>query len=69
MKNSILTNQADIKSAMPCNEVLQPNTCCICSNPITELGTGNNPFPVKKKGNCCAACNNRVVIPQRKKAI
>ncbi len=37
--------------------------CCICGKKFT--GWGNNPAPVKLKGECCDECNNDYVIPAR----
>lgn len=37
--------------------------CVICGKMFTEYG--NNPWPVKKDGQCCDACNARYVIPSR----
>lgn len=37
--------------------------CCICGEELE--GYGNNPYPVKKEGKCCDACNMKFVIPAR----
>lgn len=37
--------------------------CCICGCEFT--GWGNNPWPVKEKGECCKHCDDTVVIPER----
>lgn len=37
--------------------------CCICGKEIH--GHGNNPYPVKDEGRCCAECNVTIVIPER----
>lgn len=37
--------------------------CVICGKNFTELG--NNPFPIKKEGECCDKCNLEKVIPAR----
>lgn len=37
--------------------------CCICGYPF--YGSGNNPDPVKNKGECCSSCNMLVVVPAR----
>lgn len=37
--------------------------CCICGKEIK--GWGNNPYPVKEKGECCDDCNSKYVIPMR----
>ena len=42
-------------------------TCCICGKKF--YGYGNNPKPVKSKGECCDNCNYEVVIPARLKQI
>lgn len=34
--------------------------CCICGKKYE--GFGNNPEPVKNKGRCCDACNEKYVI-------
>lgn len=39
------------------------DVCCICGEPIN--GYGNNPYPYKKEGRCCDACNWKFVIPAR----
>jgi len=38
--------------------------CCICGKSIYET-QGNNPYPIKDKGECCDECNYAVVIPRR----
>lgn len=42
-------------------------TCCICGKQIE--GLGNNPYPVKKNGECCDECNLTQVIPARLKQL
>ena len=39
-------------------------TCCLCGK---DLGYefGNNPYPLKTKGDCCNHCNITKVIPAR----
>lgn len=37
--------------------------CVICSQ-LFE-GLGNNPYPVKRQGQCCDRCNETVVMPAR----
>ena len=37
--------------------------CCICGEYFD--GWGNNPWPVKKRGDCCDLCNCFIVIPAR----
>lgn len=37
--------------------------CIICGKNFTEIG--NNPFPIKKEGECCDKCNLEKVIPAR----
>lgn len=37
--------------------------CVICGKEFT--GYGNNPEPVKHKGQCCDECNLSVVLPAR----
>lgn len=39
-------------------------TCCICHKHI-KGEWGNNPYPVRKVGECCDRCNNILVIPER----
>ena len=39
------------------------NICCICGEMFE--GWGNNPAPVKEKGECCDNCNFVYVIPAR----
>lgn len=34
--------------------------CCICKKEF--VGYGNNPYPVKKTGECCDTCNQIVVM-------
>lgn len=41
--------------------------CCICGKEIH--GHGNNPYPVKDEGRCCAECNAAIVIPERLKLL
>ena len=38
--------------------------CCICGQEIVD-GFGNNPWPVKDKGECCDLCNISVVLKAR----
>lgn len=35
-------------------------TCCICGKRIKNEW-GNNPWPIKNEGECCSACNGKVV--------
>jgi hypothetical protein len=42
---------------------MKKKKCCICNKVLT--GYGNNPAPVKDRGECCDACNAAVVIPAR----
>lgn len=37
--------------------------CCICGREFK--GWGNNPWPVKKDGECCDMCNFQYVLPER----
>ena len=37
--------------------------CCICGKKFT--GWGNDPWPVKKEGECCDECNNSQVLAAR----
>ena len=37
--------------------------CCICKNEFE--GYGNNPHPLKTKGQCCDKCNLEKVVPVR----
>lgn len=39
------------------------NKCVICKQFFE--GYGNNPYPIKKKGECCHKCNAEKVIPAR----
>lgn len=48
-------------------EVELEQNCCICGK--TFIGHGNNPYPVKDEGRCCAECNATVVIPERIKLL
>ena len=34
-------------------------TCVICSRKFS--GWGNNPYPLKDKGECCNGCNDYVI--------
>lgn len=34
-------------------------TCCICGKKF--YGWGNNPWPLKERGNCCNTCNYLVI--------
>lgn len=43
---------------------MKKKICCICGKEFNE-GFGNNPWPVKKEGECCNYCNATVVIPAR----
>lgn len=43
--------------------------CCLCGKHIgwDEEGIyGNNPYPLKEKGQCCDECNSTKVIPARR---
>ena len=33
--------------------------CCICNKWVK--GYGNNPLPIKEKGECCDECNKEVI--------
>ena len=37
--------------------------CCICGDYFD--GWGNNPWSVKKHGDCCDICNCFIVVPAR----
>jgi len=37
--------------------------CCLCKK--NSVGFGNNPAPIKNKGQCCDSCNMRKVLPAR----
>ncbi len=43
--------------------------CCLCKNKCMGWGDnneyGNNPAPLKHKGECCDTCNDTKVIPAR----
>jgi len=43
--------------------------CCLCHKKSYGWGEhrkyGNNPRPVKQRGECCDNCNNMIVIPAR----
>lgn len=41
--------------------------CVICGDKFT--GHGNNPWPIKKEGQCCDSCNYNVVLPARIKGL
>lgn len=41
--------------------------CCICGSEIGKYG--NNPWPVKEKGECCDMCNMTVVLKARIKML
>lgn len=41
--------------------------CVICGEAFTEFG--NNPAPIKAKGECCDVCNDTKVIPARLREI
>ena len=45
----------------------QKQKCVICG--IKFSGYGNNPEPVKQRGECCDDCNTKVVIPARLKEL
>jgi len=42
--------------------------CVICGKKI-EDGRGNNPYPVKKEGQCCNDCNAMYVVKARFEAL
>lgn len=44
-------------------ENTEEKTCCICGKKFT--GWGNDPWPVKKEGECCDECNNSQVLAAR----
>ena len=37
--------------------------CCICGEKF--IGWGNNPYPIKKEGECCKPCDDNVVVLAR----
>lgn len=40
--------------------------CCICGKVLRRItGEGNNPWPVRDKGECCDMCNMNYVVPAR----
>lgn len=43
--------------------------CCLCGERKMGWGDkkqyGNNPSPIKHRGECCEDCNNSIVIPRR----
>ena len=41
----------------------QTKKCCICGRKFS--GWGNNPWPLRDKGECCDWCNTHRVIPMR----
>jgi len=47
---------------------MKETKCVFCKTPI-EDGCGNNPEPLKSKGECCDRCNLGLVIPFRLKGI
>lgn len=48
------------------HEWQKPKKCVICHEQY--FGFGNNPAPVKQKGQCCDNCNATRVIPARLEA-
>lgn len=47
-----------------------PYTCCLCGKQLINgwgknQQYGNNPAPLKQKGECCDKCNRIKVIPAR----
>jgi hypothetical protein len=38
-------------------------TCCLCGKEVQEWP--NNPWPIKKRGQCCKACDWAKVVPAR----
>jgi hypothetical protein len=51
-----------VRQAMP-DHMLPRFKCCLCKK--KSVGFGNNPAPIKNKGQCCDSCNMRKVIPAR----
>ena len=47
--------------------------CCLCGKRSLGWGDnqeyGNNPSPLKDKGECCDKCNSTKVIPARLKSL
>jgi len=58
--------ECDANLSFTCDFI--PEICVLCHKDIKE-GWGNNPFPVKEKGECCDTCNREKVIPARLKVI
>ena len=42
---------------------MEKKICCICGKEFE--GYSNNPYPIKKEGECCNDCNAKYVIPAR----
>jgi hypothetical protein len=51
-----------VRCAMP-EHMLPRFKCVLCKK--KSVGYGNNPAPIKNKGQCCDNCNMRKVIPAR----
>lgn len=49
---------------METKEIKKIRTCCLCGKDLKDE-FGNNPYPLKKNGDCCNVCNTTKVIPAR----
>lgn len=49
---------------METKEIKKIRTCCLCGKDLKDE-FGNNPYPLKKNGDCCNECNITKVIPAR----
>ena len=49
------------------NKVQNNTICCICGKSINNKLDFNNPYPIKKEGECCNECNLQIVVPARLK--
>lgn len=60
---NVVSNDVDRNAIVSNNEKHRYFKCCICGK-LCE-GYGNNPAPIKLKGECCDECNTTKVIPAR----
>lgn len=65
--NYPICDDADKGTRCEAFELRMIKECCICGNEFE--GWGNNPWPVKREGECCDSCNNLYVVPARIEAM
>lgn len=45
--------------------IAAPRTCCICLEPLSEWPIGAHSAEPVVPADCCASCNEHIVVPAR----